>query len=262
MTRQLSHTFGSCAVLALWLSLSAQAAADRSAFGPGEQMTFDVSYLGVTAGQAQITVGASMRQHGAEVWPIVCIAKTTSVADLYPIRDRFISYWEPRERRSVGSDFFQDENGKRRRERVRLDATEKKAFVTRQRNGATDELTYDIGDTWADVAGAMLALRNQTLSVGHTVRVPVFTGDSLFVMEARVEGRQTLQTRLGERDVFRLRVRSEFSGKLATRRDMQLYLTADAQAVPVRIEADFLLGTIRAELSAYSSGRDYTAGGL
>ncbi|MBX7114637.1 MAG: DUF3108 domain-containing protein [Myxococcaceae bacterium] len=237
-------------------------AAERSAFGPGEQLTYDVSYLGVTAGWAQVTVGATMQQYGAEVWPIVCLAKTTSLADMYPVRDRFISFWEPRQRRSVGSDFFQDENGKRRRERVRIDATERKAFVTRQREGATAEVSYDLNDAFADVAGAMLYLRNETLQEGHRVRVPVFTGDNTFVMEAVVEARQTIRTVLGDREVFRLRVSSDFSGKLKTKRDMQVYLTADAAQVPVRVEADFLLGTLRAELSAYSSGRDYTQGGL
>ena len=181
---------------------------------------------------------------------------------MYPVRDRFISYWEPRQRRSVGSDFFQDENGKRRRERVRIDAAERKAFVTRQREGATAEPSYELNDAFADVAGAMLYLRNESLQVGHTVRVPVFTGDNTFVMEAVVEARQSIRTALGTRDVFRLRVSSDFSGKLKTKRDMQVYLTADAAQVPVRVEADFLLGTLRAELSAYSSGRDYTQGGL
>lgn len=247
----------------LFIGSTASAEEWRSAFGPGEQLTYEVSYLGITAGIGQVTVGLPMQKYGAEVWPVICTARTTSLADAYPIRDRFITYWNPHARRSVGSEFYQDENGKRRRERVRLDAVEKKGFVTRQRGGDTAELTFDVGDAVADVAGSMFLLRNEPLRVGHTLKVPVFTGDSLFVMEATVEAREKLATpALGLREVFRLRVRSQFSGKLATRRDLQVYLTADANAVPVRVDAEFLLGTLRAELSAYSSGRDYTAGGL
>ena len=43
----------------------------HSAFGPGEQLTYRVQYLGMHAGTAQVTVGAETFQWGREVLPIV-----------------------------------------------------------------------------------------------------------------------------------------------------------------------------------------------
>src|SRR3990167_2215670 len=96
----------------LWLMVVVAGAAwaspakGGSVFGPGEQTTYEVSFMGVTAGRAELTVGWTMEQFGREVWPLVCVGETTSLAAVYPLKDRFITYWDPLERRSVGADFF------------------------------------------------------------------------------------------------------------------------------------------------------------
>jgi hypothetical protein len=44
-------------------------------------------------------------------------------------------------------------------------------------------------------------------------------------------------------------------GKFQSKHDMVAYFTDDALHLPVRIEADFVLGTITAELTGYAPGR-------
>jgi hypothetical protein len=85
--------------------------------------------------------------------------------------------------------------------------------------------------------------------------VPIFTGAKSFVMHAKVEGRMVLQTPVGEREVYKIRTQTDFSGKFQSKRDMFAYLTTDPAHVPVRIEAEFLLGNIIAELTGYHEGR-------
>src|SRR4051794_23769381 len=87
----------------------------RSAFGPGEQSIYQVSYLGVPTGIAIITVGMKMEQFGQPIWPIVCTAQTELV--VFPVKDRFVSYWDYGRGRNIGSEFLADENKKRKRER-------------------------------------------------------------------------------------------------------------------------------------------------
>jgi hypothetical protein len=234
-------------------SLAQQPAA--SAFGPGEQARYSVKYLGMTAGTAQVTVGAPMKQWGKDVWPIISIAKSDASDAVWPIKQKFVTYWEDAQQRVLGSDLHADENHKRRRVRVKMGEDGRTAQVVKQNEGAAPrEFTHEVPEGTLDVAGATFALRNRPLTVGHEYSYPVFTGSRSFLMKAKVERTETLKTTLGSREVFRVRVYTEFSGNLQANRDMVAWFTTDASRLPVRVEADFALGSVVAELTEYQPG--------
>jgi hypothetical protein len=231
-----------------------------NAFGPGEQATYRVQYLGLTAGVATVTVGTEINQWGKGVLPIVSVATSDAKLAFYPIRDKFVTYWDPATARSIGSDLFADEGGKRRRQRIKLDHQSGSATVTKQKEGQEpQESTHEVQPGTADVAAATFLMRSQKLAEGLEFNVPVFTGAKSFVMHAKVEGRMTLQTPLGDREVYKIRTQTDFSGKFQSKKDMFAYLTTDPAHVPVRIEAEFLLGNIVAELTGYHEGRTLAA---
>jgi len=126
----------------------------------------------------------------------------------------------------------------------------------RQKEGeAPAETKHDVLEGALDVAGATFALRNRALEVGQEYTYPVFTGSKSFLMKARVEAKETLATSKGQQEVYRLRVYTEFSGNLASKRDLVAWLTADARHLPVRLEADLSLGSLVAELTDYQQGK-------
>lgn len=230
-----------------------------SVFGPGEQTEYEVSYMGLTAGRAQLTVGWKMEQFGHEVWPLVCVGETTSLGAMYPVKDRFISYWDPAERRTVGADFFVQEAKHRRKERYEYDFATQQAIVTKQLEGREAyEVRYDIQNGTFDLAAAGFGLRNTKLVPGDVHEMPIFVGNRSYPMKATVVGRERLKTELGEMDVYRVTVNGEFNGRLATKGLMTLFYTADDKQLPVRAEAEFLLGKIRLEAVKYLPGRVYT----
>jgi len=69
-----------------------------------------------------------------------------------------------------------------------------------------------------------------------------------------VERREQLKTPLGERSTVRVRLTTDFSGKLKAKSDLVIYFTDDAAHVPVRIEAELGLGTVVAEAVEFHSG--------
>jgi hypothetical protein len=189
------------------------------------------------------------------VWPIVSLAKTDPLVGVWPIKDKFVSYWNSAGQRSVGSDFFVDENNKRRRQRIQMKDA-RTAHVVRQKEGtAPTEATHELPEGAMDLAGATFALRGRDITDGQEYTYPVFTGSRHFMLKAKVEGRQMLKTALGEREVFRLKLQTEFAGGLQAKRDIIAYLTTDPSHLPVRIEAEFVLGTIVADLAEYKQGR-------
>lgn len=240
------------------VSAGAEPPAIKSAFGPGEQTMYEVSYLGIVAGQAQLTVGWTMQQFGREVWPLVCVGQSANIAAVWRINDRFVSYWDPAKREAVGADFFVEENKHRRRERYFYDREAKQAVATKQKEGqAPYEVRYDMEPDTLDLAAAGFGLRNVPLSVGLEHDFPIFTGLKVYKMTARVEGRETLETRLGKLEVYRVTVNGDFNGQLATKGLMTLFYTADDKQLPVRAEADFLLGKVMLEAVKYAPGRTF-----
>ena len=102
-----------------------------------------------------MTVGAEISQWGTGVLPIVSVATSDPKLVFYPIRDRFVTYWDPATARSIGSDLFADENGKKRRQRIKLDHQTGSATVTKQKDGQEpQESTHQVQPGTADVAAA------------------------------------------------------------------------------------------------------------
>ncbi len=243
-------------LLGVVLASVSAGAAERSVFGPGEQLTFEVSLLGIPAGKAQVTVGWEMEQFGASVWPLVCVGETAHVAQAFNVKDRFVSYFDPSTGRSLGADFFVQEGNHRRRERYRYAPEQRRIFTTKQTAGrdAVDG-EYESEPGTMDLAAAAFQLRNRKLEVGQRHELPIFTGTKTYQLYAIIDGTQTLTTKLGTFEAFKVRVNGDFNGKLATKGDMTLYLTTDERHVPVRMSAEFVVGSIQIDAVKYEPGR-------
>jgi hypothetical protein len=165
----------------VFLALLLAAAADTAggaAFGPGEQITYQVKWLGLPAGSAQVTVGAEAPDRPG-LWPIVTIGRSDLV--LYPIREKIVVWWEPSTSRSRELDLVADENRKRHRRRIEFQPEASRAHVTVQAEGKAAEVKdYDVPPDAADVASALFILRMQRLAVGDELAFPIFTGSKLF----------------------------------------------------------------------------------
>lgn len=259
LTSSWSRRWCLTALLASVAASAASAAAPvTTAFGPGEQTTYTVRILGVTAGEAQVTVGWAVERFGRAVWPLVCVGRTTDLGEVYPVRDRFVSYWDPATGEAVGADFLAEENRKRRIERYRYDFDALEAVTTKQWVGkAPREGRYVIEPGTMDLASAAFRLRASRLEVGQVHELPIFTGTKLYRMKASVVGSEKLRTLFGEVEVLRVTVNGDFSGNLATEGLMTLFYTADEKQLPVRGEAQFALGSVVLEAVRYEPGRQW-----
>ena len=229
----------------------------RSAFGPGEQSVFEVSYLGVPTGTAVITVGLQMEQFGKPIWPIVCTAQTD--LSIYPVRDRYISYWDWTQNRNIGSEFLRDENHHKDREKMRYDFAKKKLYATKQNEGAkAEDFVYEAQDGVVDLAGAAFSLRNAPLNIGDEYKLPIFTGLVTYQMVAKVELRKKLTTKLGERDCLKVSFTAGgWTGGLAPKSNLSLWVLDDPTHLPVRFEAELFIGSVVAELTTFYPGKDF-----
>lgn len=234
--------------------LFAASPAFAGAFGPAETLTYDCRYLGLTVGKLELIVGAATRMSGRDIWPVMALAKTEPLFVLYPVQDRFVTWWDPERQVTLGSEFLVNEQNKRRRERVRYARDESRAQTIRERPEGRDEATYDVPGDAQDVLSAILAVRGRRLDVGDRVELPVFTGRKTFTLKIHVEGKEPLEVAAGKFDTKVLQVEAQFSGGLASKRAIRIYVTDDARQIPVRADAEFLFGSLVADLTSYQKG--------
>lgn len=222
------------------------------AFSPGEELVYKVTALGMTAGKARITVGHATNRDGTDAWPVVVQARTDSIFDkVYTVRDRFVTWWHPETDRVIGADFYADEGGKKHRSMSKIDHSTGKAEVLRildWKGGERTRRSYDVPPGAYDIAGAIMALRGRPLVPGTIEEIDVFTGKKTFKLRCIVERVEKRKTGAGTFDAIATRIQLGFDGNFASKRDLLAWFSNDERRVPLRVEAEFALGSIVADL--------------
>lgn len=224
-------------------------------FAPGEQIDVVIDYLHVRAGEARLAVG---RPEGA-VWPVICQGRTGGLASLLDIREHFVSYWDAERRLPRGSDLNAIEIGDRHTDRARFDRANGKALVQVIRRGVARQASHDVPPDVQDLLSALLALRAEPLRPGDHYALPVFSGSDVFTLRAELDGEETLDTPAGRFQTTRLKVQLGFKDGFRTRRDAHVWLSRDARRIPVRMSADFAVGSVVVTVSGYRPGEPLAA---
>lgn len=176
---------------------------------------------------------------------------TGSLGRLFPVRDRFVSWWNPATRLAVQSRLDALEKGESRRLRIRFrryPGGAALAEVESEDRHGSKRLVSTIDAKAQDVVAAVFWLRCQTLRPGERFSVPVFTGKKSWRLGADVVGVATLETPLGAFPCVHLKLRTSFEGNLTSLSDLDAWFSADARHLPVRLDASLLLGRLQAEL--------------
>jgi hypothetical protein len=236
---------------ALALALAAQPGGPAATgFPPGEEMTLAVRFLGLPTGEGKITVG----QRSGRLQPVVFQAWTTGVAGFLDIREHLVAYLDLDTGLPTGTDLRAVEMNDRHLDRVRFDRDLNQATVTVQRRSRTREKVIQVPPGTRDLTSTFMWLRLQPLQVGDRYSTPVLAGSKAFPLEAEVLGRETITVPAGTFETLKVRASTSIDGKFSTRRDNLLWFSADERRAIVRLEGEFLVGNVVAELKAYRAG--------
>lgn len=231
-------------------------ASPASALEPGEEIRMSVSYLKLPSGEGTISIGKP-DDNGA--WPLVFHGKTGGLAGLFDVRERLVSYWDPGSRLPLGSTLSAVELGDRHEDESKFDRGSLKATVTVARKGKVRTREVDVPADVLDLPSVFMYLRLQPLAVGERHSLPVLAGKDLFNVEAEVVRVERLDTGIGELDAVAVRVKTGLKGKFDSKRDTWLWFTADERHVPVRVSADFAVGSLVLAIKSYRPGGELAA---
>ncbi len=224
----------------------AQGAGRPHAFGPGERLVYDISYMGMSAGTAVMEVKEAIRHNGRVVYPIVSTAQSNDMVSLfYPVNDRVESLIDAEEIYSHRIDVKQHQ-GKKRREKV-IDFDQTQHLATQHRKGKKEVFT--IPAEVQDSLSSLYFFRNQPLpEVGRSIFIPVHESEKNWNLEIRLLGRERLTTPVGAFNTIKVQALLRYKGIFLDEGDVWIWMTDDSQHLPVKINSTIKIGTINAVL--------------
>lgn len=217
------------------------------AFRPGEKLTYRLHYGILTAGEAVLEVKPDVLNiNGRQVYHIVGTGYTTGTTDwFFKVRDRYETYMDKdallpwyfvRRVDEGGFKFSQDYSFNHYTKKVDIGNNQK----------------YDIPGEVQDMVSAFYAARNMNLShakTGDVLSMICFMDKELWPMKIKLIGRETISTDIGDIRCLKFRPIVQKGRVFKQEEDMTVWISDDANHLPVRAQADILVGSIKMDLT-------------
>lgn len=242
-----------CALLLLLLLLLAAAPARAEyPFASGEKLSYDLFWTFIRAGTATLETLPDGEAEGKKALHFRALAKSTPFIDtFYRVRDQIQSWVDPEVTRALLYQKDQEEGDYVRHYLIRFNPQGTMAF--RYSKGALKNSVLIQPGTF-DPLSMLFLFRTKPLALGYEFAAPVTDGDKAVVGKARVVRRETITTAAGEFDTFLVEPEiKEIGGVFRKSPDakLQVWITADARRLPVRVKSKVIVGSFSMELTAY-----------
>lgn len=222
-------------------------------FGPGETLTYNITWSIFPAGQVVSTV----KQLGAgpeDAYAIDATARSDGfVSLLYRIDNTYHSVFDPRTLCSREITRTINEGRRHKQTRIVFDAAKRVAILDERDMGKPNHprkhADNAIPACVEDIVTAFYDLRSQPMQVGDKIHIPVNDGSKTHEVIVDVQAREKIQTPMGPRYAFRLEPRA--LGDLYKKKGrLLIWISDDAERLPLRIKAMMLIGTITGNLQS------------
>ncbi|MCG3113622.1 MAG: DUF3108 domain-containing protein [Candidatus Manganitrophus sp. SB1] len=224
----------------------------NSSFGPGERLTYDITYFGAKAGIAVMEVMEKTRLKGREVYHIVSTAQSNDFVSLfYPVDDRVESYIDVE---GFYSHFIKvkQHQGKRRREKViSFDQTQHRAVQFKNNKEKVFEVPPQVQDSLSSLY--FFRVKN-TIDVGRSVFIDVHESEKNWVLEIRGLARERVTTPVGTFNTIKVQAKVQYEGLFMDKGDVFIWFSEDEKRIPVMMQSKIKIGTITAVLSSRREG--------
>ncbi|WP_245584855.1 DUF3108 domain-containing protein [Pedobacter glucosidilyticus] len=220
---------------------------NNSSFNSGEVLKYKLKYGFITAAEASLRVlDTDVKFENQPTYHLLVQGKTSGTFDIfYKVRNRYDSYINKKDFAPyLYTENIQEENYRR---------TEKARFYQDERKIVANKGTFKspVAQTF-DLVSAYYFARNLDLSgikAGDKLTLRYFLSDEITPLTIEYLGKEVVRTSKGK--LRCLKFRPSISPGRIFKKDSQLFLwiTDDANRIPVKAEAEVLVGSITMELS-------------
>lgn len=233
----------------------------NKAFKRGEILNYRVHYGIIDAGEATIMVTKdSLKFNGKPTYHVVGTGNTRSAFDwFFKVRDRYDSWMD--EETLLPQLFLRrvDEGGFIINQDYRFIQSANKVKVKRSGTDtkrSTPGSEYSLPEATHDIISAFYYARSLDLSkvkIGDIMTLQTFFDEELFPMKVKIIGREYIKTRAGNIRCIALRPIIQQGRVFEEEEDLTMWVSDDFNRVPVRLQAEVLVGSIKMDLKSFEN---------
>lgn len=236
----------SAAILAIFL---VQASA-QPFYKPGEELNYDISYGFIKGGRASLKV-VEKELYGNKVLHLQLKGKTTGITDhIYRVEDMYESYIHPGTglpMRSVRN--IREQNYRNYEEVIH---NQDQDYVLTVKKGKVS-----VPDNTLDIVSAFYYFRNQLSEIDlvpeKIIRFNTYFAGDLFPLVLRYKEDEVIKTKFGRIKCHKFMPVTEVGRVFKSEDDMTIWLSADRNFVPVKINFHIIVGSVNCDLVSYKN---------
>lgn len=217
----------------------------NTSFRDGEKLEYLVHFGFLDAGKAFLSLSKT-KLDSKDVYHAVARARTVGLANiLYKVRDVYESYFDVHTGIPYKSIRNIKEGGYRWYNEVYFHHEEDSLYSKRQKK------KFRTPDNILDVVSAFYYARNNffvDLKVGEVVKFCSYFSDEFHVMRIKFMGYETIKTKVGKFRCQKFIPVVEKGRLFDTEEDLKVWVSADNRRLPVRVQSDLMIGSIKCDL--------------
>ena len=220
----------------------------NTAFGVGERLVFDISYGFVTAGHAVMVIPGYKYVSGRKAYEINTYAVSTSAFDnVFKVRDKYSTFLDVE---GIFPHRFEQhvQEGNYRRD---YDAFFDQDELTAESNDGTKS---KIPKYVNDILSAFYYVRTLDLTnyhKGDKISLQNFFDGKVHPLDVMILGRQRIEVEAGTFDCIVVEPMVVEGGLFKNEGSIKLWLTNDANKMPVKVSTKVVIGSIDVTLTKY-----------
>lgn len=227
-------------------------------FDFGEVLNFEVSYGWLNLADAKLEIHKRPQQmNGEEHFKIDVYGKTKGAATIFgKVNDNWGTYLNKKSILPSQSYRHIEEGNYRKHEVIDFDQKDNKANLTlydRDNSRVKEKRLFELPGEVQDIVSGFYQLRTKDLSklkTGETIVIRGFFDKEIYNIKLIYEGKEKIETVFGMQDTFvfspQIPKNKLFRGDFP----IKVWVTEDANKIPVRIKANLFLGSLNLDIVA------------
>ncbi|MBT2160067.1 DUF3108 domain-containing protein [Zobellia barbeyronii] len=242
-------------LLFLLVIFSSHSQNSESVFDPGEWLKFRMHYGFLNASYATLHVKSAVVDD-VPVYHVVGRGETTGFASVFfKVDDTYESYFGKEDGKPYKFIRKINEGGYTKDIEINFDHKEEKAVLNDKKHNK--KYNFELQDSIQDLISAFYYLRNNyepsDLVIGEAVNLKMlYDDDGIFNFKLKYLGTEVLKTKFGKVECFKFRPLVQSGRVFKEQESLSLWVSADDNRIPVRIQANLSVGAIKADLDGYN----------
>lgn len=228
-----------------FFSFSAFAGGDTVVKKKSENLKYIISYGFVRGGKASLKV-KSERYKGQDVYHLILSGRTTGVAGtMYNVKDSYESFVDKETLLPIKAIRNIKEGRYKRYNELLFDRENNK--VLSLRSGEKD-VVPGVHDILSAFYFARVKLFNSDLVEGQNLKLDTYFSDKPFLLQFKFMGYETINSKIGKIKCYKFIPVVETGRAFKNKDDVHIWISADENKVPVRVQFDLFIGSLRCDL--------------